>query len=254
MKLFNSGIISSIARISSLVLLFLVVYIAFQTYKYKSYPMKNLDFIETPIESDQKPEKLVIFLHGYGSNKHDLIGLAPEFMEVIPNAHFISVNAPYPWEGGVPETYQWFSLRIMSEIVVLPQVIEANKMLNKFIDEQLTRFNLKDKDLILIGFSQGAMMSVYNALRRKNEINLVISFSGKMLGASKLKSELISRPKIFLAHGSEDEMVPPYSLKEAEEILNKFGVYNESYLIPNLPHGINQQAIDYAKNFILKHQ
>jgi len=254
MKLFNSRLLLSIVRISFLVLLFIIIYIALQTYKYKSYTMKDLNFIETTIKSNQKPEKLVIFLHGYGSNKHDLMNLAPEFAEVIPNAHFLSVDAPYPWEGDYPDTYQWFSLKIMNETIILPQIIEANKMLDKFINEQLQRFNLKDKDLILIGFSQGAMISVYHALRRKNEINLVISFSGKLLGANKLKDELKSKPKICLLHGTEDTLVPPDSLDEAAEILNKFGVYNETYMLLGLEHGINTEAVNIAKEFILNKQ
>jgi phospholipase/carboxylesterase len=212
--------------------------------------MKDLNFIETPIKSNQKPEKLVIFLHGYGANKHDLMGLAPEFAKVIPNAHFISVDAPYPWEGDYPDTYQWFSLRIMHEIVILPQVIAVNKVLDKFINEQLQRFDLKDKDLILISFSQGAMIATYHALRRDKEIACVISFSGKVLGIKKLEKELKSKPKIFLSHGNVDTMVPPDSLYEAEEVLNKFGVYNEAYMINGLSHGINAEVINKAKEFI----
>lgn len=250
MKFFISHLALSVVRITFLVLLFVIIYIALQTYKNKHNIMQNLNFIETTINPNQKPEKLVIFLHGYGSNKHDLMSLAPEFAEVIPNAHFISVDAPYPFEGGYPDTYQWFSLKIMHEMVILPQVIEANKILSKFIDEQLKRFNLKDKDLILIGFSQGAMMSIYNALRRENEINLVVSFSGKILGIPQLKSELRSKPKICLLHGTEDTLVPPSSLDEATRTLNKLGVYNEAYILQGLPHGINAEALEKAKKFI----
>ncbi|MGK4495619.1 hypothetical protein ACSLVN_27810, partial [Klebsiella pneumoniae] len=57
-------------------------------------PIKKLSGpFKLPIGS--KPEKLVIFLHGVGSDGYDLISLSEDIMEVLPSAVFLSPNAPF---------------------------------------------------------------------------------------------------------------------------------------------------------------
>ncbi len=124
--------------------------------------MSKLKFYEHSITKN--PKYLVIFLHGYGSNGHNLIELAREFEYVLPDAHYISPNAIEPWEGGFPDAYQWFSLanwgadRDVSRVA--ENVRQANRVLNNFILDQLNRFQLQPDCLFLVGFSQGAMMSM----------------------------------------------------------------------------------------------
>ena len=56
-------------------------------------------------------KKLMIFLHGYGTDMYDLFGLRNNFIDILPDTHFISVNAPFKCEFG--DGYQWFSLKSM---------------------------------------------------------------------------------------------------------------------------------------------
>ena len=125
----------------------------------------------------ENPSKLFIMLHGYGADKDDLIGLAPQFAEHFPDAYFISPNAPHSCEMS-PFGYQWFGLRNFSEKELIEGVEDVAPILNNFIDRQLAKFNLEEKDLVLLGFSQGAMIALYVALRREKPVAGVISFSG----------------------------------------------------------------------------
>ena len=57
-----------------------------------------------------KPRKLVILLHGLGADGNDLIGLQQYWGRLLPEAEFISPNAPFPCDMA-PYGYQWFSVQ-----------------------------------------------------------------------------------------------------------------------------------------------
>ncbi|MDA0708321.1 MAG: phospholipase, partial [Proteobacteria bacterium] len=112
-----------------------------------------------------RPEKLIILCHGYGSNGDDLFGLVPLLKQALPNAVYISPNAPEPCYGA-PMGFQWFSLSTLSVEERMTGTLKAAPILDHFIDQELEKYGLKNKDLILIGFSQGTMMALHVGLRR----------------------------------------------------------------------------------------
>ena len=71
--------------------------------------MMELSGPTQPPAAGGKPRQLVVLLHGYGSNGEDLIGLAPFFAQALPEAEFLSPNAPFPCELS-PFGFQWFGL------------------------------------------------------------------------------------------------------------------------------------------------
>src|SRR5690606_10003913 len=190
---------------------------------------KSLQFFEAKPISAQDPKNLVIFLHGYGSNGKDLISLSSEFSKILPDAQFISPNAPFDFESPfVSYGYQWFSMVNADPNILYPKIIEANNILEQFIKSQLERFSLKYQNLILIGFSQGAMMAMYNALRAKEIMAGVIAYSGKLILPTELSEEINSKPRICLIHGKADNVVPFKNMIEAESILKKLEIPYEA--------------------------
>ena len=105
-----------------------------------------------PLKGDVN--KLVIFCHGYGADGNDLINLANYFQPVLPDALFISPNAPEKCAMN-PFGYQWFDFQSGDPASIWKGVLNAADILNSFIDDQLKKYNLTDKDLALVGFSQG---------------------------------------------------------------------------------------------------
>ena len=176
----------------------------------------------------KSPKFLVILLHGYGANGENLIELANEFQPIIPDAYFIAPNAIEPWEGGFPNSYQWFSLYAGSQRSAIdslaPKIKNANQILLKFIEKQLQRFDLSYENLILIGFSQGSMMSIYQGLIMPKKIAGIISFSGKVVEPTSVGDKIISKPNICLIHGTEDSVLPFSNFQEAQIILNQHGL------------------------------
>jgi phospholipase/carboxylesterase len=189
-----------------------------------------------------KPRRLVILLHGLGADGNDLIGLAPYWARLLPTAEFLSPNAPFPCDMA-PHGYQWFSSQDRSPEAVLGGVRAAAPVLDAFIDESLAERDLTDGDLALVGFSQGTMMSLFVGLRREEPVAGIVGFSGRLLAPELLASELRSRPRILLAHGTEDPLVPYSSLAAAETALEAAGVPVETVTCFGIGHSIDEEGL-----------
>lgn len=194
-------------------------------------------------------KRLVIFLHGLGADGNDLLGIAP--MLGLPDTHFCSPNAPFACDMA-PYGYQWFSLLDRDPARIISEIAYAAPILNAYIDAQLARFNLQPKDVALIGFSQGSMMSLYTAPRREQPIAGVVGISGALRGSELLASDIKSRPPICLIHGTADEVVPFTSMAQAEETLKANNVPVTAHARPGLGHGIDEEGIAITIGFLKK--
>lgn len=196
-----------------------------------------------------KTEKLVILLHGLGADGNDLFGLVPYFTDSLPNAHFISPNAPFPCDMA-PYGRQWFSLMIREEEAILEGLRAAEPILNSFIDEKLRELGLEDKDVAIIGFSQGTMLALHTVLRRAKPIGGVVGYSGALVAPHLLKEELKSRTPICLVHGEEDQVVPFDAFSQAISVLQKLGVEVHGYSREGLAHGIDPAGMQIGNKFL----
>lgn len=202
-----------------------------------------------PPAAGGKPKQLVILLHGLGADGNDLIGLARHWARMVPAAAFVAPNAPFPCDMA-PYGYQWFSAQDRSPAAVLAGVRAAAPMLNAFIDEALAERGLADRDLALVGFSQGTMMSLFVGLRRAKPMAGIVGFSGRLLAPEMLASELRSRPPILLVHGTEDPLVPYGSLAAAETVLKEAGVPVETLTCPGIGHSIDENGLRRGGHFL----
>ena len=209
-----------------------------------------LSFIEEAPFNGKPPKKLMIFLHGYGSNKEDLFSLKDSFLDILQDTQFISVDGPDVCEFG-GEGRQWFSLKSMDIFQIMHEINEHYRILNEFIKIQINRFNLSSKDVILVGFSQGSMMALYGSLRYPEKFLAVISFSGVLADMPMhLEKEIRSKQTILLIHGSEDKVVPYEYMYKTEQILRSFDIDFTSYTCFGLEHQINIDGIAKAREFI----
>lgn len=193
-------------------------------------------------------KKLVIFLHGVGSNGDDLIGLAPLMKDALPDTQFVSPNGCEQYDMA-PFGYQWFSLRDRSHHALQAGAMKAAPLVNAYIDQQRERFGLSDADVALVGFSQGTMMALYAGLKRPSSLAAIVGFSGMMVSAQ----DILSRPPICLVHGEYDEVVPFRAMEAAEQTLLQNGFSVEAHARPMLGHGIDPEGIDIANDFLKRH-
>src|SRR5580700_5400930 len=214
-------------------------------------PMLSLNGPSRPPAAGGQPRRLVLLLHGLGADGNDLIGLAPYWARLLPDAEFLSPNAPFPCDMA-PYGYQWFSSQDRSPEAVLGGVRAAAPILDAFIDEALEQRGLGSGELALVGFSQGTMMSLFAGLRRAEPVAGIVGFSGRLLAPELLASELRSRPPILLVHGTEDPLVPYSSLAAAETTLKAAGVPVETVTSVGIGHSIDDQGLRRGGQFLKK--
>ncbi len=197
-----------------------------------------------------KPRQIVVLLHGYGSNGEDLIGLAPDLAAALPEAIFLSPNAPFPSEVNPWGGYQWFGLMDINPAMMLGALRLAAQILDDYLDRALAEFGLDESALALLGFSQGAMMALHVGPRRTRAPAAVLGYSGRLIAPELLAEEARVKPDILLVHGAMDPVVPFAALAEAEAHLTQAGMQVETLARPHLAHGIDGAGIAKGRDFL----
>src|SRR3982751_5147646 len=147
-------------------------------------------------KSGGEAKQLVVFLHGYGSNGEDLISLAPYWADLLPDAEFVSPNAPFPCEQNPFGGFQWFGLEDRSAEMRLGGTRAAAIHVGRFLDAALKQRGLDEGKLALVGFSQGTMMSLHVGPRRAMAPAAIVGYSGALIGVDVLAAEVRSKPPI----------------------------------------------------------
>ena len=204
-----------------------------------------------PPVSGEKPTRLVILLHGLGADGNDLIGLQQYWGRLVPEAEFISPNAPFPCDMA-GYGYQWFSVQDRSPPSVLAGVRSSAPALDAYIDDELQKRGLDDKDAVLVGFSQGTMMALFVGLRRARPLAGIIGYSGRLIAADLLPGELRSRPPVLLVHGDQDELIPVQALMHAAQSLASLEVPVEWHISPGIGHGIDPEGLRHGGEFLAR--
>lgn len=195
------------------------------------------------------PKRLVVFLHGVGSDGNDLISLAPFFTKELPESLFISPDGLEPYDMA-PYGRQWFSLIDRTPEVIINLVDRNCLLVDEIIKNKQNELGLGNKNTIIIGFSQGTMMGLYLTLSANEPYLAMIGFSGRLIPVKKVNNR--STP-ICLIHGVEDRVVPSSESKKAAEFLSTYSIINTILIIQNLQHSIDAKGIDFACRFLKKH-
>jgi phospholipase/carboxylesterase len=201
-------------------------------------PLKYLE--QTNADTQNQP--LVIFLHGYGSNEQDLFGIKDD----LPASYtYLSVRAPMTMEEG---SYQWF--RKKGEGAYNGETDDlktSGQVLQDFIAQAAKKYHTEPDKVVLVGFSQGAIMSYEVALRHPEAVGAIAALSGRILPV--LKSALKPDEKrqalaIFIGHGKEDKRLPYKDGTEANSLLQSISLTPEFHGYEGLGHSISAAEVE----------
>jgi phospholipase/carboxylesterase len=205
-------------------------------------PYPEVKSLNTPCKN------LVVLLHGLGSDGNDLIGLVPFIQKELSDCYFISPHGVEPFDMA-PYGRQWFSLNDRSLPALKELVVKNVSLLKEIIKSKQIELNLTNRDTMIIGFSQGAMMGLYLNFTEAEPFNCVVGFSGRLIPPKECINK--STP-VCLVHGVLDDVVDISSMDEIIEYLKKYNIQHTSYKIQNLAHSIDASGLQYAVEFIKK--
>jgi phospholipase/carboxylesterase len=199
-----------------------------------------------------KARSLVVFLHGYGADGADLLGLADPLSLHLPDTEFIAPNAPEECASN-PFGYQWFPIPFIdgsSEEQAAQGLARAAEDLNAFLDARMAEEGMSAAQTALVGFSQGTMMALHVAPRRAAPMAAVVGFSGRLMHPELFAEEMVCAPPTQLIHGDEDPVVPLSSMREATTVMMRAGVEVHSHVSRGTGHGIAPDGLALALSFL----
>jgi len=202
--------------------------------------LSTLETITIPPANGKSPQYLVIALHGWGANFHDLVSLVPMFN--LPSYQFLFPNAPFP-HPQVPGGRAWYSL----ETSDYKGLAESREILFDWLQslESLTQIPL-DRTF-MVGFSQGGAMSL--------DVGIQLPLAGvcSISGYLHYQPEIIENhtyPPVLMVHGKIDQVVPLSASHQARNELTQIGVKINYHEFPYMGHEIPQDALNIMQRFI----
>ena len=202
--------------------------------------------------SKVKPKNAVILCHGYGGDGKDISLLASYWRAHLPDTIFICPDAPEKCAAS-STGFQWFDLIDQTPEQILSKSLVAEIKLNKLIDEVKEKNELTANKIGIGGFSQGCMIALQTGIKRKDKINSIIGYSGKLIDKKHLEKNVNSRPNIILMHGDTDQVVTIDGVLEAKDFFNKQDYEIETKIFKNCEHRIPTEGSSLGLQFIKKH-
>jgi len=209
----------------------------------------NLTYLVREPKIKQEKNPLLLLLHGYGSNEEDLFSFASE----LPDEYYVvSVRAPYDLQ---PYGHAWYAIHFDADENKFSddvQATESRDLIIQFIDELITKYPIDATNVNLIGFSQGAILSYATALSYPEKISRVVALSGYLnekIIADNFTSKNLKNLKLFISHGTVDQVIPVDWARKAEPFLQNLGlevIYKEY----PIGHGVAPQNFYDFKNWL----
>jgi len=207
------------------------------------------------------PKKLIFMLHGYGDNAANFMHLADPIDQEEWQAAYIALNAPGVIQGNFMG-YQWFDLYPNGVYIADAGLKEFEKIKKEVNDSVRKIINTIDKycdtlsifyeDCVLMGFSQGGMMTfeVGNFLQKK--LAGLGILSGRIMSHHPIQNKTLLNTPIFISHGVQDEVIPINNYHKSIAFLQKNKCNFDSHILEQDGHNISPKTITLFKKFIKK--
>ncbi len=199
-----------------------------------------------PREASPRPP-LLLLLHGYGASEHDLFDLADY---VDPHLHVLSLRAPLalPWGG-----FAWYHLDgVPGRLIPDPlSRAEAIDLLERIVTALPAQVGADPQRVYLLGFSQGAILSLGLAMRRPDLVAGVIAASGYLdreLLPTPIPAGLAGLP-ILQMHGTYDDVIPVSAAHTTRSMLADLPVRHSYHEYP-VGHGIHPEGLQVLQRWL----
>ena len=195
-----------------------------------------------------RAEYLVVLLHGVGASADSFLPVARALAPALPHAEWAVLDGLHPFDGG-PTGRQWFSIQGITEQNRPARVRQAGAEVSAWIDGALAARGLGRERLVLVGFSQGAILANWLTLHRKPSPMAVVSLSGRLAEDAPPAPEMTTTP-VLLVHGARDTIIPVSLVDEAARGLEARGARVHVRVLPALGHGVDDAVLLEARRFL----
>ncbi|HEU4323422.1 MAG TPA: phospholipase [Roseiflexaceae bacterium] len=189
---------------------------------------------------------MLVLLHGYGSNEHDLFGLAPYLDERLL---IVSARAPLTL---MPGGYAWFNLGFQQGGGMsfdLPGMLRQIERVAAFVEEAATAYGADPQRIVLGGFSQGAIMTAATLLRRPGLLAGALLLSGALFPGTEAQilppdfnPEALADLPVLITHGTHDPVLPVELGRACRNLLERYPV-DLTYREYPMGHEINLESL-----------
>ncbi len=199
-----------------------------------------------PQIAQDTPAPVLLLLHGFGSNEHDLMGLSPYLDERF---HMVSARAIYDLGFG----YAWYYLYGVPGSLQHDDASRARSLevLTQFIEELPARMGIEASSIYLLGFSQGAVMSLNVALTAPHLVSGVIAISGwldKQI-TEQIEPQTLKDQNFLVMHGTMDDLIPVSGSRQIRDYLQPTLARLAYYEYP-IGHSIHPDALGVIKQWL----
>lgn len=206
----------------------------------------SLVYSVNPSDGSQARAPLLILLHGYGSNENDLFDLAKAF---DPSFTTISLRAPNELSPG---SYAWYDLQVNggARVYNYAQAVKSRTLILSFISKACKTLNLDSTRVVVMGFSQGAIMSYELALASAGKIAAIAPLSGRMMDETKklpIKWDKLSNLQVFIGHGTSDNVLAMDESVKADKFLRDNHLTHVVFHKYQMAHSISGQELNDLK-------
>lgn len=192
-------------------------------------------------------DKVLIMLHGRGATADDIISLAHHFD--LEQTHIIAPQAA---------NFTWYPFSFLAPVEQNePWLSSALNLINEIV-EDVKAAGIKSEQLYLLGFSQGACLTLEFAARNAQMFGGVIAFTGGLIGdkvnVNNYKGDF-SKTKVFIGNSDRDPHVPLERSQESKRVMEKLGADVTLKIYPGMAHTVNEDEINWVnQNIFKKHE
>lgn len=197
------------------------------------------------------PKQLIVLLHGPDAKPGNMRGFAEAMEPHFPHAKFLAPEAPYG-RPAHPDRRYWTQHAAHNNEELLDGLREVAPSVDAYLDAAKDMDGLSEKDVALVGFSEGALVALHVGLRRAANPAGILCFSGCVVGAKELKDEITAHPPVYLIQGDEDPGLPVHVLPDSIGELMKLGIRADSHLCRGMGHTINKEAVNRGAKFLTR--
>ena len=186
-----------------------------------------------------RPYPLVILMHGYGSNMSDLVPLVP--MISTEGCLFAFPNAPIRLDFGMGMVGYAWSAPLEADF---DEDGRAEGLLEAFVGDVTSRYNVEEGRVVIGGFSQGGMMALRHGLRHPDRFPGIVALSSRLPPQDRPTGAATSprTQRIFIAHGTFDDVIHVQEGRSAHDLLSRAG-YPAEYHEYEMAHQIIPEVI-----------